>query len=102
MVNGYKQAAGVDFSDKAGNAAILHFNGPLTLGLETGFRRPKEIELQTFVGIRGWARGKSDVLTSLPFDIVPAGIHPVAAVDFPSKDPGGEPIRVQVALKHRC
>jgi len=101
-VNGYKQAAGVDFSDKSRNAPILHFNGPLTLGLATEFRRPKEIELQAFVGIRGWARGKSDVLTSLPFEVVPAGIHPIAEVDFPSKDSGGQPIHVRVPLKHRC
>src|SRR5262249_20687072 len=88
-VNGYKQSAGVVFSDKSAGAPILHFNGPLTLGLATEFRRPKEIELQAFVGIRGLEQGKSDVLTCLPFEVVPAGIHPVALVDFPLKVPGG-------------
>jgi hypothetical protein len=101
-VNGCKQSAGVVFSDKPADAPILHFNGPLTLGLATEFRRPKEIELQAFVGIRGLEHGKSAVLTCLPFEVVPAGIHPVAVVDLPSRTPDGELVRATVALKHRC
>jgi hypothetical protein len=101
-VNGHKESAGVVFANKPADAPILHFNGPLTLGLATEFRRAKEIELQAFVGIRGWDHGKTDVLTSLPFEVVPAGAHPIAEVDFPPSVAGGQPIQVRVALKHRC
>jgi hypothetical protein len=103
-VSGHRQSSCFAFARNPNDAPVLHFNGPLTmgLGLPPTLYGLNEIELHAFVGIQGWAKGKSDVLTQLGFENVPAGICPMAEIDFPSKSSPGKSIHVKVSLKHRC
>jgi hypothetical protein len=101
-VGGYKQSAYIPFAQRPDEASILHFSGPLTMGLSAEFNRKKETQIQAFVGIRGLVEGKSEVATQLPFDIAPADIHPVADIEFPAREASEKPIKVSIVLKHRC
>lgn len=38
----------------------------------------------------------------LVYDVVPKDVHPKAVLEFPSKTPGGPPVRVDMILKQRC
>jgi hypothetical protein len=117
---GRGQHAAVLLADQPKEAPVIHFGGPLAvlppedLTLSPG----KEAELTMWVGTpgRGTSRdGKGVRATTFcqPFEretggssikvsSIPADVHPVAEITFPSRRAGGKPIRVQVVLRERC
>jgi hypothetical protein len=94
------------FADRPQDAPVIHFGGPLRMGLLGGqalVRGDKPVELISFVGTPGLGKGTFATLyhTSQP-GLVPEGKHPLAEVEFPAKAPKSAPVRVQVVLSERC
>ena len=89
-------------ADRPQDAEVLHLDGPLTLRLVeldgpplVRGKEPKN--LCVCVGTFG---PKTTVMVQNK--AVPADAHPVAQIEFPSKNPGGKPINVKVVLDQRC
>jgi hypothetical protein len=107
VVGKYRQLGWARFAERAGDAPILHFDGPLTLGPGRDFG-PFKAEFvrgpvggQLIAGLETHGLGRGAVVT-MDTRYPPADVHPVAEIDFPSREPGGKPIRVRVLLKERC
>lgn len=125
-VNGRLYTAGgplLRFGATPKDATVIHFDGPLAmrLNMETGvlhvpvnydggepapayyeeeaFVRGKARDLYAQVGAAGQGRG---TFAALSAGDVPAGVHPVAEVEFPAAVPGAGPLRERVALDGRC
>jgi len=124
--NGYLQ-----FADSPILAPIVHFDGPLTMDLVPQYleitqtatavdkgnaveiirertvrailpkfvRGAENTDLRVAVGTVG--RGKGTFARILHKD-VPKGLHPVAQFEFPHRDPAKGPIKINLALTHRC
>lgn len=104
QVGGISQYAYGTFAERNEEAPVLHFDGPLALGIDASrivLGRNGAV-LMAWVGVRGLVEGKTEVRTRLPFDVVPPDVHPVAEILFPSKDASGEPISIKVVLNQRC
>jgi hypothetical protein len=90
-------------TDRPEQAEVLHLDGPLTLQLADGpdgppLVRGKEAkDLCVCVGTFT-AESSAVVLNKA----VPTDVHPLAEIEFPSKQVGGEPIKVKVVLNRRC
>jgi hypothetical protein len=117
------------FASHPQDAPIIHFNGPLTfrVAMESGIlhvpinydekvdpkwyeEHPPKYEERSLVrgesrmlvaqiGTPGFGRG---TFAALSAGIPPAGVHPVADIEFLSADAKAKPIRMSVALKSRC
>jgi hypothetical protein len=90
------------FGDKPRDAPVLHFDGPLTFALfdptAQVFARGKHgSDLTVVIGTPGADRG---VFAPIACSVVPADVHPLAAIEFPGK--GGKPIKAKVTLDQRC
>jgi hypothetical protein len=104
----YKQQGWACFSERPEDAPILHFNGPLTFGFGRNFGPFKQPALvrgpdprELMVNLETPGLGKGAVVT-MDNRYAPADVHPVADIEFPSKQPGGKPIMSRVVLKERC
>jgi RNA polymerase sigma factor (sigma-70 family) len=118
------------FADRPQDAPIIHFNGPLTMrvNMETGVlhvpisydddspERRRWIEehppsyeerklirggsssLYAQLGTQGLGRG---TFVALSADVVPENVHPVAEIEFPTKDPKKPPLISRVVVKQR-
>jgi hypothetical protein len=65
-------------------------------------RGDKPTELNVYLVTRGHGdRLGSTVLVDYGLG-VPADSHPVARIEFPSKEAGGKPVTVTYTLKERC
>jgi hypothetical protein len=104
------------------DAPIIHFNGPLTVRLSPAPASwvPPRPDLRTTEGfgipLDAIARGKATDLrvqlgtpgqgegtfASVSCNALPETVHPVAELTFPSKTPGGPPIKVRKRLEDRC
>jgi hypothetical protein len=86
-------------------APILHIDGPLQMGFEVpaehALTRKGKDEFELFVGVgtRGLGQGS---FVHLCYSTIPEDVHPSAVLEFPNKEPGKAPIRVQTVLKQRC
>jgi hypothetical protein len=98
----YRQRVGeqseLQFADRPGDAPILHFDGPLTMALESRkqvfVRGDKPSPLRVVVGTPGLGRG---TFAWVIFDSnVPSA---VAQIAFPNRKAGGKPIVALVPLK---
>jgi hypothetical protein len=102
------QYAGMDgagflqFAESRGDAPIVHFRGPMQLGL---YSPPQLVvggdpcDLQTVVGTPGLGKG---TFASVGYDgLISAGVGPVAQIAFPSPAAGSLPAERYV-LPHRC
>jgi hypothetical protein len=121
-VNGWgKQSVGgplLRFGDRPQDAPVIHVNGPQSLRLdmekallhvpsgsdppfyeEETLVRGRTSDLYAQVGTPGLGRG---TFVALSAGDVPADVHPVAEVEFPSKEAGGKPVRAKVVLDRRC
>lgn len=96
------------FSERPEDAPILHFDGPLALGFgqdfglfkQRPFRRgakPQELMVNLITPGLG-----ADALVRMDYRYLPSDVDPVADIEFPSKQPGGKPIKRRVVLKERC
>jgi hypothetical protein len=104
----YTQVGWACFSERPQDAPILHFDGPLTLGFGQNFgpfkqpalvRGPDPSELMVNLITPGLGK---DAMVTMDNRYAPADVHPVADIDFPSKQPGGKPVKSRVVLKERC
>jgi hypothetical protein len=91
------------FARRPQDAPVVHFNGPLTIVprydnqvLKRGGNGHK---LRAAIGTPGLGTGTFAILSP---DAVPAGIHPVAEVEFPAGSADAPPIRARVVLDRRC
>jgi hypothetical protein len=50
-------------------------------------------------GRAGFGKGAG---TLIAYQGVPETVHPVAEIEFPSQDTGGQPVKTRVVLEHRC
>lgn len=89
------------FGDRPADAPIVHFGGPLVMGLE--IRGPlvrksaTEFELNMAVGCKGRGPGAFAAMIYTP---VPMDAYPKAVFEFPGPTP--EPIKVETFIKQRC
>jgi hypothetical protein len=102
------QYAGMDgagflqFADRPEDAPIVHFRGPMTMGLHSPQRLvlgSEKCELLTVVGSPGMGKG---TFASVGYDgLITAGAAPVAEIAFPSPAAGSLP-PARYVLPHRC
>jgi hypothetical protein len=124
--NGYLQ-----FADSPDRAPIIHFDGPLTMSaipladiyikatLEkkgdkveiiskertvrvfwpTFVLGGEKAELRVAVGTAGQGKG---AFARIHYKEIAAGIHPVAEIEFPNRDPAKGAIKIKLALLNRC
>jgi hypothetical protein len=93
----------LQFADSPKDAPIIHFRGPLQMGLYGPQRLTAGAEpsdLQTFVGTPGLGRGTFASVGY--FGLIGDEAQPVADIEFPSAVPGSTPLRAQYTLTHRC
>jgi hypothetical protein len=106
-----EQQAGMDpagclrFADRPQDAPVIHFDGPLTMGLAPGqalVRGAKPGDLAAHLGTPGVGAG---TFAAFSFErqkgFVPDDVHPLAEVEFPAAA-GKAPLRTKVVLAHRC
>jgi hypothetical protein len=114
---GLDSAGALQFGDKPENAPVIHFGGKLRMGLYTESGEPELIrskngeELRAWVGTPGLGKGTFAALVNeqsflatllgLPGGI-PAGVHPVAEIEFPHRNADRPPLKATIALKERC
>jgi hypothetical protein len=100
---GITDAGGVlQFAAKAADAPLVHFDGPLVVAPDepATFIAGRQVDLMLVVGSRGEGPG---TFAALAFErLIPAGVYPVAEVEFPPKTPGEPPVRERYELKQRC
>ncbi len=91
------------FANRASDAPIIHFGGPLRMGLSTKFSKRKILErngeIAAHIGTPGLGEGTFAVVMH---DNIPASAHPVAEVEFASTDMGARPVKITRTLKERC
>jgi hypothetical protein len=115
----------LQWSDRAREAPVLHFDGPLTLELVDNARDGyfevvkkfnKKFHLHAVIGTRGAGKhtfvalqhGQWTLAAMLddPYAktklLVPEDLHPLAEIEFPSKALDGPPVRVKAVLRDRC
>jgi hypothetical protein len=91
------------------HAQIMHFNGPLVMGLQ--YRDPgkqpinrgsKPYDYSVLVSTAGplQTAGWGPVIDHKKY--VPADVHPTLEFEFAAKTPGATPIKVKTVLKERC
>jgi hypothetical protein len=90
------------FAGRPENAPVIHFDGPLRIGLQPMqelMREEKPTELHCWVGTQGIGAGTFAVLeyVSKP-GFLPNDCHPLAEIEFAGRNPE----RVKVVLKDRC
>jgi hypothetical protein len=90
------------FADRSADAPIVHFGGPLVMGLE--IREPlrrksaTEFELNMAVGCKGRGPGSFAAMIYTP---VPKDAYPKVAFEFPGPA-AGDPIKAELIVKDRC
>jgi hypothetical protein len=88
------------------DAPVIHFNGPLTLGLLPGqalIRGDKGAELRASITTPGLGNGATAYLYhSTREGLVAEGVHPVAEVEYPAGTAGKKPPAARVPLTQRC
>jgi hypothetical protein len=110
----YRQYCGVELRASPREAAMAHFHGPLTAGprtinwkvpaslvLETG---DKPIDLNALVGTMSADHGCWTVVRSHKAEksAFAEGVCPVVDIEFPSKTPGGPPVKKRYLLDKFC
>jgi hypothetical protein len=115
----------LQWSDRAQEAPVLHFDGPLTLELVDDARDGyfelvkkfnKKFDLHAVIGTPGAGKhtfvalqhGQWTLAALLddPYTktkpLIPEDLHPLAEIEFPSKVLDGPPVRVKAVLRDRC
>jgi len=107
---GLDSLGALQFADRPQDAPIIHFGGPLQMGLNAKFsasgkleliRSGKGEELYAWVGTPGLGKG---TFAALMHQVggVPGEVHPVAEIEFANKKANEPPIKAKVILKERC
>jgi hypothetical protein len=110
----YRQYCDVELKERAGEAKIAHFDGPLTMGPRTvDWKAPahlalvmgdKPTDLQGGVGTMDAEHGCWVMVRSHQGDksAFPDGVFPILEVQFPPKRPGDPPLKKQYQLDKFC
>ena len=90
------------FTDRLENASLIHFDGPLQMGLHP-FQKlahgDKPTELHSHVGTPGIGAGTFAALVYVTNpSLVPKDCHPLAEIEFPGK----KAVRTKIVLDRRC
>lgn len=102
--NGCTQFAGYDpkdkliFANRAQDAPIVHFGGPLTMRMYQRmpqFVAGKDCDFNIQIGTPGVGAGSFAAMSCCS---LPPGVKPLALVEFPHRDPTKAPIRVEYIL----
>lgn len=92
----------LQFAESPMTAPVIHFDGPLKMGLQpfsTLAREGKPTDLHCYVGTPGRGNGTFATLVYLTNPLlIPENCHPLAEVRFPAK----EQLTAKVVLDHRC
>src|SRR5262245_43362144 len=93
------------FAEKATEAPLVHFGGPLTMQLlpfpkQTLRRGSKGNDLTALIGTPGL--GKRTFAMLFYDGCVPNEVHPIAEVESPPTAQGKQRATVRVSLTHRC
>ena len=59
----------------------------------------EKAELKVAVGTAGQGKG---TFARIHYKEIAAGIHPVAEIEFPNRDPAKGAIKIKLALPNRC
>jgi hypothetical protein len=91
------------FGDHPKDAPVLHFSGPLTLGLFTSqlTRGGGPNDIGAWIGTKAPGGTEGEPTYLVLDDWIPPGLSPVALVEFPKGTPGAGPIRSAVRLARR-
>src|SRR5260370_10880519 len=91
----------LQFAARPQDAPIVHFDGPLQLALHPmqKLARGQPSELQVGIGSPGLGKG---TFVMRGYEGVPKDAHPVVDLEFPHKDAGNPPLKMQVTLKEGC
>jgi hypothetical protein len=91
------------------DARMVHFDGPLVMGLRftdpakvSVERRSKPSDLFVLVATGDPARDDPWGPVINNRELVPADVHPVADFEFAPRKAGGDPIKLRVMLTERC
>ncbi len=96
------------FAARPQDAPVIHFGGPLHMGLNSKFadaekaglaRGTQPTELYAWVGTPGLGKG---TFAALLHQRVPNSVHPVAEIEFPNKQATGPALKARIVLKERC
>jgi hypothetical protein len=92
----------LQFAARPQDAPIIHFRGPLQMGLHPLQKlvRGGEAELRAGLGTPGLGKGTFAMLVYE--GLVPETVHPVAVIEFPPAGPGKAPAKTIVTLTRRC
>jgi hypothetical protein len=112
----YHQYCDVEMRDNAEQAAVAHFHGPLTVQAQKiNWRLPPDLalrrgeeptDLRAYIGTLEAAKGcwvvvqSEDWYQGTPF--FPAGVHPVAEIEFSTRGVGAPPIKRLFPLDKTC
>jgi hypothetical protein len=98
----FLDATGVlQFAARPQDAPIVHFDGPLQIALHPVQKlvHGQPSDLRVGIGTPGLGKG---TFVMRGYEGVPKDAHPVVDIEFPHKDAGKPPIKLQVTLKERC
>jgi hypothetical protein len=91
------------FADHPQDAPVLPFGRPMTMRFALGMTHllslTEEFNLQAEVGTLGSGPGS---FVSMMNDTFPKDLHPVAEIEWPHREAGKPPIKINVPLKQRC
>jgi hypothetical protein len=97
------QSTEIVFADRAQDAPVLPFGGPLTmrfaLGMTHSLSLSEEFNLQAEVGTSASGPGSFVYMMN---DTFPKDLHPVAEIEWPHREAGKPPLKMSVTLKQRC
>jgi hypothetical protein len=100
----FRQLARLErFGDRPQDAPVIHFNGPLTIGLITSRlkRDPDGTELNAWFGTRVPAGANGAPARVIHDSAVPRDVFPVAWLDFHGQKPSSAPTRRTLSLSRR-
>jgi hypothetical protein len=102
----YRQYGSAPFGDRPQDAPLLHFDGPLTMGLSNPAKqtlsRGDGNQINAWIGTPSVGKAKGATVFLDHSKGVPSNIHPVASIEFPNNDLNGKPIKITAILNQRC
>jgi hypothetical protein len=93
------------FSERREEAPILHFGGPLSMGLasDVHLRSGGEAELRVHIGTPGWSKeGVRWALVTYYNACVPPKAQPLVEIEYPSLSANGTAEKLTARLTQRC
>jgi hypothetical protein len=100
---GYDSQGSLEFASSPKDAPIIHFNGPLTMGLYGAapvlVRGNQPSEVTTVIGTPGLGKG---TFASIGYSGIGDDLKPMVELECPAKGADGKLIRETVVLTKRC